>query len=229
MAYIGTTAPAGWLLCDGSAINRTAYATLFSVINTNCGAGNGSTTFNLPDLWGRFRRGVDSGTGRDLDAASRIAMNAGSNSGNAIGSIQGFATSASGLATVGAGGHGHTYPSSFSGFQGGTAGHANIYRTDQGNPINQGTSTEPDHTHSLSGANETCPLNACVNYIIKYYTSRDPQNNEASYEILGLPSRWIHSDGWVGATVLGELVQSGGRWWDQRRWRVHGERHLRPA
>lgn len=46
----GATAPAGYLLCDGSAISRTLYASLFAVIGTQYGAGNGSTTFNLPDL-----------------------------------------------------------------------------------------------------------------------------------------------------------------------------------
>lgn len=44
-----TNVPSGWLLCDGSAISRTTYADLFAVIGTNFGAGNGSTTFNLPD------------------------------------------------------------------------------------------------------------------------------------------------------------------------------------
>lgn len=49
-------APAGWLVCDGTAVNRTTYATLFSAIGTTWGAGNGTTTFNLPDFRGRFRR-----------------------------------------------------------------------------------------------------------------------------------------------------------------------------
>jgi hypothetical protein len=48
MAFAGTSAPAGWLKCDGSAISRTTYAALFNVIGTTYGTGNGSTTFNLP-------------------------------------------------------------------------------------------------------------------------------------------------------------------------------------
>lgn len=48
-AWGGNTAPDGWLLCDGSAISRTLYADLFAVIGTSYGAGNGSTTFNLPN------------------------------------------------------------------------------------------------------------------------------------------------------------------------------------
>lgn len=57
-AFGGTTAPEGWLLCQGQAISRTDYADLFAVISTNFGAGDGSTTFNLPDLRGEFLRGA---------------------------------------------------------------------------------------------------------------------------------------------------------------------------
>lgn len=49
--YAGTTPPDGWLFCDGSAISRTTYSDLFAVIGTTYGGGDGSTTFNLPNLW----------------------------------------------------------------------------------------------------------------------------------------------------------------------------------
>lgn len=61
--YGGSTAPTGWLLCDGSAISRTTYATLFSLISTVYGSGDGSTTFNIPDFRGRSPIGVGTGTG----------------------------------------------------------------------------------------------------------------------------------------------------------------------
>lgn len=61
MPFAGSTAPEGYLLCNGSAVSRTDYATLFGVIGTTYGAGDGSTTFNLPDLSGRVVIGV-SGT-----------------------------------------------------------------------------------------------------------------------------------------------------------------------
>jgi len=48
--YAGSSAPSGWLLCDGSAISRSTYADLFAVIGTTFGSGDGSTTFNVPDL-----------------------------------------------------------------------------------------------------------------------------------------------------------------------------------
>lgn len=61
MPYGGSSAPIDWLLCDGTAVNRTTYATLFAVISTTYGVGDGATTFNLPDLRGRAI--VGSGTG----------------------------------------------------------------------------------------------------------------------------------------------------------------------
>lgn len=50
IAFGGTTPPAGYLLCNGAAISRTTYAALFSVIGTTYGAGDGSTTFNIPNI-----------------------------------------------------------------------------------------------------------------------------------------------------------------------------------
>ena len=56
------TAPAGYVLCDGSAISRTDYADLFGVISTTYGVGNGSTTFNVPQLQGKLPQGYDGNT-----------------------------------------------------------------------------------------------------------------------------------------------------------------------
>lgn len=61
--FAGTTPPTGWLLCDGSAVSRTTYATLFAAIGTTWGNGDGSTTFNLPDLRGRAPIGAGTGSG----------------------------------------------------------------------------------------------------------------------------------------------------------------------
>lgn len=57
LEYGAAAAPTGWLLCDGSAISRATYATLFGVVGTTYGVGDGSTTFNLPDLRGRVAVG----------------------------------------------------------------------------------------------------------------------------------------------------------------------------
>jgi len=59
MMWPTDTAPAGWLLCYGQAVSRTTYSDLFSVIGTTFGSGDGSTTFNLPDLRGRVPLGKD--------------------------------------------------------------------------------------------------------------------------------------------------------------------------
>ena len=55
--FAGSSAPKGWLVCDGSAVSRTEYDELFEVIGTTYGAGDGSTTFNLPNLIDRFAEG----------------------------------------------------------------------------------------------------------------------------------------------------------------------------
>lgn len=61
--FAGATAPTGWLLCDGTAVSRTIYAALFTAIGTTYGAGDGSTTFNVPNLQGRVPAGkAGSGT-----------------------------------------------------------------------------------------------------------------------------------------------------------------------
>lgn len=61
--YGGSSAPTGWLLCDGTAVSRSTYSALFAVIGTTFGAGNGTTTFNVPDMRSRMPIGVGTGTG----------------------------------------------------------------------------------------------------------------------------------------------------------------------
>ncbi len=73
LGWITNSAPSKWLLCDGRAISRTTYASLFAVLGTAFGSGNGSTTFNLPDLRGRTLVGADSTTLQG--AANRITTN----------------------------------------------------------------------------------------------------------------------------------------------------------
>jgi microcystin-dependent protein len=69
MAYAGATAPSGWHLCYGQAVSRTTYSALFSIIGIAYGAGDGSTTFNLPDKRGRASIGADNMGG---SAANRV-------------------------------------------------------------------------------------------------------------------------------------------------------------
>jgi microcystin-dependent protein len=88
LPFAGDTAPSGWAICDGSTISRTEYPELFAALGTIWGEGDGSTTFHLPDMRGRFMRGTDSGAGRDTDVGSRTPSNAGGNSGDNVGSSQ---------------------------------------------------------------------------------------------------------------------------------------------
>jgi phage-related tail fiber protein len=76
-AFACATAPTGWLKCNGGAVSRTTYNALFAAIGTTFGVGDGSSTFNLPDLRGEFIRGLDDGRGADA--------------GRVLGSAQGFA------------------------------------------------------------------------------------------------------------------------------------------
>lgn len=69
-AYGGVTAPSGWLICDGRAVSRIDYKELFQAIGTSFGAGDGSTTFNIPDLRGRIT--IGNGLGTASDAVNRI-------------------------------------------------------------------------------------------------------------------------------------------------------------
>lgn len=71
--YVGATAPTGWLLCDGQAISRSTYSALFALTGTSYGAGDGSTTFNIPDL--RSRTLIGAGTGTKVATFSSRAGN----------------------------------------------------------------------------------------------------------------------------------------------------------
>lgn len=78
--FAGSTAPSNWLICDGRAVSRTTYSALFNAIGILYGAGNGSTTFNLPDLRGRTIAGLDNMGGTDagrLDWANTIGTSGG--------------------------------------------------------------------------------------------------------------------------------------------------------
>lgn len=154
LPYSGTSAPTGFLMCDGAQVSRTTYSALYAVVGNAFGNGDGSTTFHLPDLRGRFLRGTDNmGTaqgaaGRDPDAASRSAMNAGGNStaATAVGSVQSDAFRA----------HTHTYT------------YTNFTYFVAGGGFPAPDSNQYTATSGSTGGNETRPINAYANYIIKY-------------------------------------------------------------
>ena len=89
MPYGGSSAPTGFLLCDGSAVSRSTYADLFSAIGTTYGSGNGSTTFNIPDLRGRVIAGQDDMGG---SSANRLTNQSGGLNGDTLGATGGAET-----------------------------------------------------------------------------------------------------------------------------------------
>lgn len=105
MDYGGATAPSGWLLCFGQAISRATYAALFTAISTAYGAGDGTTTFNVPDFRGRVAAGQDDMGGV---SANRLTS-AGGLDGDVMGGAGGAETVAMSLANLAA--HTHTGPS----------------------------------------------------------------------------------------------------------------------
>lgn len=80
-------APLNYLECDGLAVSRETFSDLFGVIGIDYGSGNGTTTFNLPDLRGRFPRGWDHGAGRDPDTLTRTDRGDGT-TGDNVGTLQ---------------------------------------------------------------------------------------------------------------------------------------------
>ena len=87
--YAGSSAPSGYLLCYGQAVSRTTYAALFAVLSTTFGAGDASTTFNLPDLRGRVIAGKDDMGGTSAD---RLTNQTGGLNGDTLGATGGAET-----------------------------------------------------------------------------------------------------------------------------------------
>ena len=191
LPFAGTTAPTGFLLCNGATISRTTYSKLYAAIGSAHGAGDGSTTFHLPDYRGRFLRGADGGAARDPDRAARTAANSGGATGDNVGSVQINATAKNGLGNAASGISALTLnASSVSGNVTGlfrqtmAYGYTTVpssvhrwiddYNTNVGSNASisgtataQGLSSGTAAAQTISGDAETRPVNANVNYIIK--------------------------------------------------------------
>lgn len=107
MPYAGSAAPTGYLLCDGAAISRTTYSSLFGIIGLTYGVGDGSTTFNIPDLRGRVIAGQDDMGGT---SANRLTNQTGGVDGGTLGAEGGAETHT--LSTAEMPSHNHTYNNS---------------------------------------------------------------------------------------------------------------------
>jgi microcystin-dependent protein len=103
-AFAGAAVPAGWLACDGAAVTRAAYAALFAVIGTAYGAGDGATTFNVPDSRGRALVGAGQGAG----LSARALGAAGGEEAHTLVTAETPAHTHDGTTTAGQGAHAHT-------------------------------------------------------------------------------------------------------------------------
>jgi microcystin-dependent protein len=147
VAYAGDNLPAGWLWCDGSEYDVVKFPALAAAIGHSHGSSDFVTRFKVPDYRGRFLRGVDRGAGRDPDAAKRTPMATGGNKGDNVGTLEGDALAA----------HQHDIPKS-------TAA--------QGEGVMNFAAGNPDLVKGIvrtsqTGASETRPVNASVNWIIR--------------------------------------------------------------
>jgi microcystin-dependent protein len=141
LSFAGPTLPSGFLLCDGSAVSRTTYSALFSALGTAYGVGNGSTTFNIPDLRGRGIAGKDDMGGV---AASRITSAGSGINGGGLAATGGTETVTLTSSTIPS--HSHTINDS---------GHNHTIN----NPAHAHGVSDPTHAHSVSD-----PSHAHVGY-----------------------------------------------------------------
>lgn len=160
----------GWVPCDGGFLSRHEFPELFEVIGTAWGV-DGSTTFNVPDLRGRFVRGVDGGAGRDPDRDRRLSSREGGNAGNTVGSAQGSATAAPSRpfrTGNNEGSHEHSFSVRGATFNDGT-GAASLYlpHPERGTRTTSEESKPHIHVVSSGGDAETRPRNVNVHWLIK--------------------------------------------------------------
>lgn len=168
--FAGTVAPTNWLFCYGQAISRTTYATLFTAIGTAYGAGDGSTTFNLPDARGRVVAGKDDMGG---SSANRLTGLSGGVNGDNLGAAGGVEThtlttaqtpshthAAGTLATASAGDHSHVIQgasdsATFGSFVAGASTNSAPHATD----------TTGAHTHTITGSTSSAGSDGAHNNV----------------------------------------------------------------
>ena len=184
-----STAPVGYLLCDGTAVSRTTYADLFAIISTTYGAGDSSTTFNTPDLQGKMPQGYDgntynlAGTGGANTVTVAVTNNQAASSTDTLAVSVTGAISNTSLSTAQLASHSHTIPKRE--WSNTTLGLGTGCTNVNCNTGGTGSGTGHTHAHTLAGSltgNITTSLTGAVtasgtnafspyvvvNYIIKH-------------------------------------------------------------
>ena len=160
LPYAGSAAPTGYFLCDGSAKSRTTYAGLFAIIGTTYGVGDGSTTFNIPDLRGRVIAGQDDMGG---SSANRLTDQSGGLNGDTLGATGGSETHTLSISEIPS--HRHPPHENITGITGGF-----VYNTNAGSGAGNGGGFEYETDTGLAGGggshNNVQPT-IILNYIIK--------------------------------------------------------------
>jgi len=170
------TVPSGYLECNGAAVSRTTYSVLFAVIGTAYGTGNGSSTFNLPDLRGEFVRGFDNGKGTDSGRSIATSQSAQNASHNHSMSVSGTTSNPTPTLTgdVRRISEGYRSQGTASGvFTKEFDGNNNITGSSSTSPV-AGFSMDATHTHTFSASGNTGdqggearPRNIAMMYVIK--------------------------------------------------------------
>ena len=147
-----STAPTGFLKCDGSAVSRTTYAALFAVVGTTYGAGDGSTTFNVPDLQDRTAIGASVANSKSL------AQTGGANTVAPTGNIGG-SVAATTLTTAQMPAHTHAYQTYNYAMCMGSGGQTQI------GPFNVNTGSSPQLASSSTGQGQSHSHNLSANFV----------------------------------------------------------------
>lgn len=159
----------GWLLCDGQSYANSEYPELHKLIKTSFGGDE--TSFQVPDLRGRFVRATDHGRGKDPEAQARQPLYPGGNKGDALGSAQRYATKlpTTNMVSDTAPDHVHIakhLPTDYHNTPLSAWGDTVMAWTGS----NQTTSSNGDHTHTVVGGgdSESRPINVYLHWVIKY-------------------------------------------------------------
>ena len=166
LTFGASNPPSGFLECNGSAISRSTYASLFSILSTTHGAGDGSSTFNIPDLRGQFVRGWDNSAGVDASRAfgsSQTDQNKNHTHTTDSQSLTGSVSHLSGSLA--------NNPGTASGIITKLSPTSAIGARSSGSANASGISIDATHSHTISssgGGTEARPKNIALMYIIKF-------------------------------------------------------------